>query len=402
MMMLSSLRARPCVRSGVQRRCATIACVARPQQRVAAPSSSSFAQQQEQQSLPAWALGPASVLAPLLLTAGEAIAKDGEYGLLEGRTAALIHPAVMFTLLGATLYAGYLGYQIKRTREVGEEIKLLKKQVAPAAADGTPTPSPVDATIAEKEKVGRRRRQLPPGRTGAWGDHHGVGWMAWLCVAAPASGWHARADGLAWRPRVWAWGMAVHVLCCPASIHMGRLQCWPRVAVGGGGKAPPPHVRQSQPGGGHQSSGPQGHQGRLQQRGEESPAVTASCQVLGSRSQWWWCAERRRTWGPACRLTWTPGRGLRGGRGGGRRGWGLEHMAQAWACVGHPCSTCIPTCPACLPVQPASSPPTPRTSLCCVELSQPTPCRPIPFRTIPCRAVPCYAGAQGAHRGRLP
>ena len=38
------------------------------------------------------------MLAATLTTAGPAFAKDGDYGILEGRTAALIHPAVMAVL----------------------------------------------------------------------------------------------------------------------------------------------------------------------------------------------------------------------------------------------------------------------------------------------------------------
>lgn len=37
----------------------------------------------------------ASTFSPFLLEVGAAMAKDGEYGILEGRTFALIHPAVM-------------------------------------------------------------------------------------------------------------------------------------------------------------------------------------------------------------------------------------------------------------------------------------------------------------------
>jgi hypothetical protein len=37
----------------------------------------------------------AAVLGPLLLGAGSAVAKGGEYGVLEGRTVAMIHPIVM-------------------------------------------------------------------------------------------------------------------------------------------------------------------------------------------------------------------------------------------------------------------------------------------------------------------
>lgn len=96
-------------------------------------------------------LAASAALAPLLLQADPAMAVDGAYGILEGRTVALIHPAVMLFLFGGTLYAGYLGYQWKRTREVGDEIRELKKQLPAVGADGVRPASPVDSVIAQKE-----------------------------------------------------------------------------------------------------------------------------------------------------------------------------------------------------------------------------------------------------------
>lgn len=52
-------------------------------------------------------------LAGPFLDAAPAFAKGGEYGLLEGRTAALIHPAMMASMFGATFYAGWLGWQVR-------------------------------------------------------------------------------------------------------------------------------------------------------------------------------------------------------------------------------------------------------------------------------------------------
>lgn len=60
----------------------------------------------------------------------------------------------MLFLFGGTLYAGYLGYQWKRTREVGDEIRELKKQLPAVGADGVRPASPVDSVIAQKETVG--------------------------------------------------------------------------------------------------------------------------------------------------------------------------------------------------------------------------------------------------------
>ena len=116
---------------------------------------------------------------------GDAFAKGGELGILEGRTAALIHPAVMFFLLGGTAWAGYLGWQFRSIRTVGDEIKDLKAQKksaeaalasSSAAAGGTATATvavapEIDAKIDE---LSDKRKKLVDGkfrdRHYAWGN----------------------------------------------------------------------------------------------------------------------------------------------------------------------------------------------------------------------------------------
>lgn len=56
-------------------------------------------------------------------------------------------------LFFGTLYAGYLGWQWKRTRELGDEIRDLKKALPAAGPDGVRPPSPNDSVIASKENV---------------------------------------------------------------------------------------------------------------------------------------------------------------------------------------------------------------------------------------------------------
>ena len=56
-------------------------------------------------------LGAAGLLTPLLLDVQSALAQKGELGIIEGRTASLIHPAIMLFLFGSTFYTGYLGLQ---------------------------------------------------------------------------------------------------------------------------------------------------------------------------------------------------------------------------------------------------------------------------------------------------
>jgi hypothetical protein len=105
-------------------------------------------------------LAAGALLAPYFLEVSSAMATGGDFGLLEGRSVALLHPLVMGVLFLATGYAGYLGWQWRRVRTVGDEIKALKAQVpkvAVAAGDAAsstpPPPSPLTQQIEALEKV---------------------------------------------------------------------------------------------------------------------------------------------------------------------------------------------------------------------------------------------------------
>lgn len=109
----------------------------------------------------------AALLAPLLLDVAPAAAIGREYGVLEGTIASLTHPAIMFFLFGASVYSGYTGLQIRRTRDLAAEIKGLKAAVqvrrSPdgAAAADVDAPSPVDPQIKaleaeRKELIGQK------------------------------------------------------------------------------------------------------------------------------------------------------------------------------------------------------------------------------------------------------
>ncbi|CAA3022056.1 uncharacterized protein LOC111409939 [Olea europaea subsp. europaea] len=86
----------------------------------------------------------------------DALAVGREFGILEGRSFALIHPIVTSGLFLYTVYVGYLGWEWRRARTVLDEINELKKQMKPVAVtpDGTPPaeppkPSPVEAKIQQ-------------------------------------------------------------------------------------------------------------------------------------------------------------------------------------------------------------------------------------------------------------
>lgn len=75
----------------------------------------------------------------------EAFAKDGAYGILEGRTVAMVHPISMLALFGVSVYAGYLGLQWRQLREVGNEIRALSQQL-PTISSGKVS-YPISKTI---------------------------------------------------------------------------------------------------------------------------------------------------------------------------------------------------------------------------------------------------------------
>ncbi|KAG6548785.1 hypothetical protein Mapa_009546 [Marchantia paleacea] len=113
----------------------------------------------------AW-LSAGIAVSPFLLGIEDANAAGGEYGVLEGRSFALIHPLVMGSLLAFTLYAGYLGWQWRRVRTIQTEISELKKQVKPvavAAGEKSATPPPPSPLEAEINKLTEERKELVKG-----------------------------------------------------------------------------------------------------------------------------------------------------------------------------------------------------------------------------------------------
>lgn len=116
---------------------------------------------------------------PLLaaLTPPEALAVGGELGILEGRTVALLHPAVMGGLFAYTLWAGYLGWQWRRVRTIQDDISDLKKQLKPSAvpaakvaagADSSssappPPPAPKSPLEIQIDELTEERKKLVKG-----------------------------------------------------------------------------------------------------------------------------------------------------------------------------------------------------------------------------------------------
>ncbi|KAH7578090.1 hypothetical protein ACOSQ2_000790 [Xanthoceras sorbifolium] len=117
------------------------------------------------------ALPLSTVTLPFFLDTKDALAVGGEFGILEGRSFALIHPIVMGGLFVYTLWAGYLGWQWRRVRTIQNEISELRKQVkpTPVTPEGKPVetaPSPVEFQI---QQLTEERKEL---LKGSYRDRH--------------------------------------------------------------------------------------------------------------------------------------------------------------------------------------------------------------------------------------
>ena len=83
-------------------------------------------------------------------------ASGGEFGILEGRSAALLHPIGLGSLYATSLYAGYLGLKWREVRTTGDEIAELKASLpadADAAAGSAASKKIEELTATRKELV---------------------------------------------------------------------------------------------------------------------------------------------------------------------------------------------------------------------------------------------------------
>ncbi|KAL2336239.1 hypothetical protein Fmac_010685 [Flemingia macrophylla] len=107
----------------------------------------------------------------LLTLSDVALAVDGEFGILEGRTFALIHPVVMISLFLYTLWAGYLGWQWRRVRTIQNEINELKKQVKPTPV--TPEDKALEVPPSQVElKIQQLTEERKELLKGSYRDRH--------------------------------------------------------------------------------------------------------------------------------------------------------------------------------------------------------------------------------------
>ena len=63
------------------------------------------------------------------LTSSTAMAAGPDWGIFEGKTLSLLHPAMMAGMLGLSVSTALLGFDWRRQRTIGDEISALKKQI---------------------------------------------------------------------------------------------------------------------------------------------------------------------------------------------------------------------------------------------------------------------------------
>ncbi|CAE7173156.1 unnamed protein product [Symbiodinium microadriaticum] len=96
--------------------------------------------------------------ASLMTMPTEAWAKGGQWGPLEGKLSSLVHPVIMASLFFATLYAGFLGWQWRQTRELGVELSGLRKQLPKEETEEES--SAVKALKAQISKLDTERKEM--------------------------------------------------------------------------------------------------------------------------------------------------------------------------------------------------------------------------------------------------
>jgi len=197
----------------------------------------------------------ASTLVALACNPSVSNAAGPDWGIFEGRTGSLLHPTMMAGMFLFSLSTGILGFQIRRTREIGEEISAKKKflpkfegsSLSDAIATAESAESP-DASLikllkdalpiqSEIDELTKERKELVA--SGPRDKHFGQGVMlAFLGTSFAIEGplnTYARAGKLFPGPHLYAgaglvvlWSLAA--ACVPAmqkgsdtarSIHIG-------------------------------------------------------------------------------------------------------------------------------------------------------------------------------------
>lgn len=84
------------------------------------------ANDEEESSIIESASIPAATAAMWSLTSSSVMAAGPDWGIFEGRTLSLLHPAMMFGMLALSVSTALLGFEWRRQRTIGDDISALK------------------------------------------------------------------------------------------------------------------------------------------------------------------------------------------------------------------------------------------------------------------------------------
>ena len=95
---------------------------------------------------------------PVVLAASPANAAGPDWGIFEGKTGSLLHPIMMGSLLIYAISTGLLGFQWRRQRTLGDDMKALQNQLP----SGIKTASDVQSAMQEEgANVAQLQAALP-------------------------------------------------------------------------------------------------------------------------------------------------------------------------------------------------------------------------------------------------
>mmetsp|Transcript_10486 Transcript_10486/g.22205 ORF Transcript_10486/g.22205 Transcript_10486/m.22205 type:complete len:305 (-) Transcript_10486:253-1167(-) len=100
------------------------------------------------------AIATAAMMTALSTSPLSASAAGPDWGLFEGRTGSLLHPAAMFSMAAFSISTALLGFQWRRQRTIGDEISGLKKSLPDLKGSKTVREAIVAAESAEEVDVG--------------------------------------------------------------------------------------------------------------------------------------------------------------------------------------------------------------------------------------------------------
>jgi hypothetical protein len=94
---------------------------------------------------------PAVTAAIWALTSSSAMAAGPDWGIFEGRTLSLLHPAMMLSMLALSASTALLGFEWRRQRTIGDDISSLKKTLPDLGGASTVSAALAAAKGAEEQ-----------------------------------------------------------------------------------------------------------------------------------------------------------------------------------------------------------------------------------------------------------